>query len=702
MVDVLFAKINIIMKNNMNKEKIVVPSGVRYIGEWKEYDLENYAFPHILNKVLTGCGFTEYCISNLQDIVLCSPRKFLLENKEDQHPGELYYARNELLKGIDYELDISKIHYLKEQKNKVTVEEIKTSVMDMKQKIKDYCNKCAIKKVPKKILVTYDSFRHVKDALQELGIFGNFQVIIDEFQSIFIDSRFKSDTELELLGYLKDVKKLCYVSATPMLDKYLDMLDEFKDLPYFELDWITEDFNRIVHPKLEVRFTGKSLNEEAKKVIESYQNGRFEQRLNSQKAGEFIESREATLFLNSVKGICQAIKTNMLHINECNVLCARTEQNEKEVRKAFNDVLKKETEHLSTHPKIPGDYEVIGRIPKKGEPHKMFTFCTRTVYLGADFYSTNSRTFIFSDANIDCLSVDISMDLEQILGRQRLDENPWKNSARLYVKTLNKSKSLSEDDFKLYLDKKIKRSKKLLEGFNDIRDENKHEVAETYETAAKCTYYKKDYVAVNHHAGGDLVPVFNNLVLVSEIRSFEVQQIDYKDRFSVFASLKEGSYIRSTDSVEKELSEFEAIGNTREKLKYLVKYTTETPGVTEQQINNFLSQIPSKYSDYYYLLGPERIKANGYLEADLRKEWIKVNSEVKIDEGMITRIYNTFNVGEKYGKAKIKSTLKNIYSEFNFDKTAKASDLTDYFVLKSTKAQENGSWVNGFEILGKR
>ena len=47
------------MKDIMKKQKIIVPKDVRYISEWKDYRLEDYNFPHILNKVLTGCGFTE-------------------------------------------------------------------------------------------------------------------------------------------------------------------------------------------------------------------------------------------------------------------------------------------------------------------------------------------------------------------------------------------------------------------------------------------------------------------------------------------------------------------------------------------------------------------------------------------------------------------------------------------------------------------
>ena len=47
-----------------------------------------------------------------------------------------------------------------------------------------------------------------------------------------------------------------------------------------------------------------------------------------------------------------------------------------------------------------------------------------------------------SDANIESLAVDISLDLPQIMGRQRLDENPWKNHAEFYFKNLGSGKEL--------------------------------------------------------------------------------------------------------------------------------------------------------------------------------------------------------------------------------------------------------------------
>ena len=686
----------------MDKKKIIVPKEVRYISDWKEYKLEDYNFPHILNKVLTGCGFTEYCLRNNQSVILVSPRKFLLENKEDQHPGEVYYVRNEVCQSIDYEINISEIKPRSSDKiinEDLSDTEIKEGIFKLKEGIRNYCRECGYK--PKKILVTYDSFRHVKEVLTEMGIFNNFQVVIDEFQSIFIDSRFKSSTEMELLYHLRDVQRLCFVSATPMLDKYLDMLDEFKNLPYLELDWETENSNRIVHPKLDIKFTKRTLNEEVIRVIQSYLKGNFESRLDS-KTGGLIESREATLFMNSVAGICQAIRSNRLHTSQCNILCARTKENEKAVRAAFNEVLRRETEELEKHPKVPKDYEVIGKIPKRGEKHKMFTFCTRTVYLGADFYSTNSRTFIFSDSNIDCLSVDIGMDLEQILGRQRLENNPWKNSANLYVKTTDSGHVFTQEELEKRLKDKIKETENLLSVYDNADISKRHSLANNFLKVACSYHYRDDYVAVNKHAGSDLKPEFNNLVLVSEIRAFEVQQIDYKDRFSVFAAVQEEGLGKYNDYVKEAFDIFTNESKVSDKLKFLVKFTTETPGITKEDINYFMSLVPEKYKEYYTLLGPDRIRANSYQESKIKQEWLKIHSGESINDNMILEIYNTFIPGNKYSKSSIKQKLKNIYETYSYSKTAKASDLEEYFIIRTSQLKEGSKWVNGFEILGKR
>lgn len=51
---------------------------------------------------------------------------------------------------------------------------------------------------------------------------------------------------------------------------------------------------------------------------------------------------------------------------------------------------------------------------------------------------------------------------------------------------------------------------------------------------------------------------------------------------------------------------------------------------------------------------------------------------------------------------KIKQDVKNIYDFLGMTKTAKASDLEEYFKIKECKVlnSETGKWDRGFEILG--
>lgn len=714
----------------MEKHKIIVPKGIRYIGDWSEFNLDNYEGPYILNKTLTGCGFTEHCLMNDKDIILISPRRFLLENKEEQHRGDVYYFRNDNEVSIDFELDVDKDDIKAIQEKAEETEESKNKTLENLDRIKRNLRRAYLEfkaknpDKPFKILVTYDSFKHVKNVLMNIPVkselsikdleegisenaFDNFFLVVDEFQSIFIDARFKSEAEIGLLKELVGLKRLCFVSATPMLDKYLSMLKEFKDLPYYELDWKTEDPGRVKKPKIDIKFT-RNLNEEAKSVITSYKNKKYDIRINPD-TKEVIESREAVLFFNSVAGICQVIRTNKLHLEECNIICADTSKNQEAVRKALNSVLKKEAESDGGTPKyFTKNDKVVGKIPTKGQPHKMFTFCTRTVYLGADFYSTNARSFIFSDANIDCLSVDISMDLEQILGRQRLIENPWKDYAKVFIRTISKKNVITADKYYSKLNTKKKTTNQLLDTFKDAKYENKKALAEKYQRDAKVSHYRYDYVSINvimdweTKEVKDLIPEFNELMMISDMRAFEVQQVDYKDRFSVFSAVNqneiEGATIKSCELVE----EFNHYGNTKSRLKFLVE-VSENKDLTKSDINAFLEMIPPKYKDYYEIVGTDRIKASGCRESDIKKELMRDKTNGEADDKVFSRMGDMFKIGKKYSNQDIKEKLKVLYQELEYKKTAKATDLEIIYIMKAIKLQDStGKWVHGVEILGKR
>ena len=666
---------------------IIVPRGIRYISEMDSL-FRFYKLPVkcIINKQLPGCGFTEYCINGPENVILCSPRKMLLKNKKDQHEFEVYLVVNELEKEIEVDKDLSKLDKSRSfmEKLKECTGEDKNDIYNrLMREIKDYINFRKSYDKPYKILVTYDSYRIVKDILESLGIFQSFYTVIDEFQTILHDARFKSDTELGFLYYLKQSHSALFVSATPMLEEYLNMLDEFNGLPYIDMNWGKEDPSRIIRPNLKV-LSMMSVGTKLPEIIQSYKDGNFERaiRMINGYPREII-SDEAVFYVNSVNHIVSIIKKCDLQPEEVNILCSKTEGNLKRIQKKL------------------GKRFVIGEVPLKGVKPKMFTFCTRTVYLGADFYSTCARSFIFSDSNIDTLAVDISDDLPQILGRQRLFENPWKNDAVFYYRSICDYRKVSQEEFDKELERKKKATNDLLSAFSTALDDVKYNLAKTYQENTKSYNYKNNYIAVNEHQGSSLIPVFNNLVLVNEIRAFRIQQYDYKDRFTVFSSVH--SVLDTNDIINQEVSNFlyqyEQLGTYFEKARLLCE-----SDLSKEVIDLVLAQISEEddVKSHYIAIGPQKFRALGYKATLVRRELGIVTFSKEL---LINTIFSNFSIGDRISSAEAKERLRSLYSSISYTATPKATDLDAYFITKEAKVNEisedgTKKRVKGFDIIG--
>ena len=667
----------------MNRIKIEIPSGIRFLSDWNEFKLSSFPEKCIINKQIPGCGFTEYCIRSNENIILCSPRKLLLKNKFDQHKNDVYLVINEMDKDPGVDKDLSK-ESKELSKQKDSYQNLSVSSKEIFQKlyseIEEYKIKCFLKNRPMKILVTYDSYHIVVDILNKLNIFQYFYTVIDEFQSILHDARFKSDTELSFIECLKQSHSAIFVSATPMMDEYLEMLDEFRNLPYFELDWFSLDNSRVIRPSLKI-LTMKSVGTKAEEVIGKYLNGNFDRavRLIDGKPIEII-SDELVLYVNSVNHIISIIKKCNLKPEQCNILCSDTEDNKNKIKKKL------------------GKNFSIGSVPLEGEKPKMFTFCTRTVYLGADFYSTCAKSVIFSDSNSDCLAVDISEDLPQILGRQRLFENPWKNQATFYYRTTADYKKMSIDDLKNIINSKRKKTEELISIYKKGSEEEKLTLAETYKNMARLMNYKDNYVAVNN-SNSYLKPVFNNLVMVNEIRAFNIQQIDYENRFAVFSTIH--NRLTKDDVINREVDQFLNIFKQQITFFRKMQLLCES-GLSNDAINIILDQLgeDSSIKSYYLTLGPQRLRALSYNKTFIEKELgiIMFSQELLYDS-----IYSEFKEGNKLPLTLIKLRLENIYSSISYQSTPKATDICNYFEVKEclipVEIEGKKKRVRGYELL---
>ena len=669
----------------MNRIIIQVPKNIRFLSDWNDFNFKNFPLKCIINKQLPGCGFTEWCIRNKENIILASPRRHLLRNKADQHEGEVFLVVNEMESDLQVDEDLTKDRdpdgkkYVLETKKEVEDREKDLKEKNIKafEKIKkeltDYCFMCSQEGKVMKILVTYDSYRIVKDVLTELRVFGKFKTIIDEFQSILHDSRFKSDTELQFMQALQGSETAYFVSATPMMEEYLDMLDEFKDLPYYELDWKTLDSGRVTIPQLDVKVM-RTVTEEGCKIIKEFLDGNYESKF-VVRDGKPVEvvSNKIILFVNSLSSILTIIKRLNLEPERINIICADTDENKKRIKK-----------------KLGKKYN-IGKVPLKTDPEPDITFCTRTVYLGADFYSKCARSYVFSDANIDSLAVDISEDLPQILGRQRLDENPWKNHAYFFYKATVDYRKFTGEDFENKIKEKMKVTNDLLGIYDDSNSSfsAKQHLADVYKDNARAFHYKKNYVAVNRVVDNislqvSLQPLLNKLVLVNEMRAFKIQQIDYKDRFTVFAAINDHITTGNVLSKDMEciLGDYEKLTTIVDKLRYICN------NIPEGEVYDlFLNQLSESdvIKSYLTIIGRDKIKAMSYNISNMNNLLKKVTFSPLVLENAI---YQEFKEGDKIPLSEIKIKLGNIYSDIGYVKNPVGSDILEFFKIQESSVYE--------------
>ena len=134
----------------INRGKLTVNPNVDYITKWVDgngqYVLDHYFSRgrYLLNKQVTGCGFTTYCLRNNYHTILVSPRLRLIQDKigQPEFLGKCFYFNRE------------------KKSNKTP--------LDLQFEFGLYQQYCKENNLPMKILVTYDSFDSLSGMLENL------------------------------------------------------------------------------------------------------------------------------------------------------------------------------------------------------------------------------------------------------------------------------------------------------------------------------------------------------------------------------------------------------------------------------------------------------------------------------------------------------------------------------------------------------
>lgn len=165
---------------------------------------------------------------------------------------------------------------------------------------------------------------------------------------------------------------------------------------------------------------------------------------------------------------------------------------------------------------------------------------------------------------------------------------------------------------------------------------------------------------------------------MNEIRAFRIQQIDYKDRFTVFSTIHNS--LSSDDIINQRVSEFleqyQKLGTFKAKLRYLCEF-----GFNDNVISIVLDQIGEhdNIKSYYTALGPQKLRALGYDRYKIEKELGIVTFSYELLE---STVYNEFKVGDKLTLSGIKDRLGYLYSSINYTAVPKATDLEKFFEVR--------------------
>ena len=602
----------------MERKTISVPEGTQYLSELVGKELPD-GLPHgIFNKSICDCGATTLALVDEHKTIICSPRVRLIDNKHKQHPKTLVVK-----KGVVYD------------------------------EITDYLHTADIPK----ILVTYDSLPRVIDCISDTS---DWRVVIDEFHFLLLDSSFKSETEFKTLECLKRMPYVTYLSATPLLDKYICEIEQFKDLPYTELKW--EKSRRIKVNRVKA---GRPIDA-ALAIVKRYMQGQFP---SVTVDGAKYVSSECVIFLNSVTNIVNIIKKSGLKASDVNIIVADTDGNAKMVAKLGND------------------FE-IGTIPIKGENHKMVTLCTSTAYAGCDFYSTCASTYVICSSNRACTSVDIGTELQQIAGRQRLPENKFRDMLTFIYST--SVLDLDEETFNKRLFGKVDLTNETVEAFNKLPEIVKNKQKHDTMKLQKMMQYGEDYTMYDEKTDSF---VFNNMAYLYERFAYELQKI-YANGVTVKQELKKNNFDLDGNQqfVEKFNEQVECVIK-RDSFRNRMKRYCESQ--EHPLVLSLIEESDDRIKYYYQELGAERCKALGYKESALRNE-VELQCKTKSIKILLSQV---FFPSMQITTEQIKKELAITYAKLGIKKAAVASDLKKYgYEMKPTKVVVDGVRKNGFVL----
>ncbi len=374
---------------------------------------------------------------------------------------------------------------------------------------------------------------------------------------------------------------------------------------------------------------------------------------------------------SELKSIIRIIEKNNLLPEEVTILCSESKSSE-----------------------LPKGFTIGGLCTDRNNPiNKTFTFCTKASFEGVDFYSTNASTYIFIDGGKEWLSLDVAIDLSQILGRQRLDSNPFRHDATLYYKTV--PNPVTEVEFRQKQSEMEQTTKERLDMYDASQEKSKKWLVDLHLKISPEEKFVSDYVDVIQENGQSTLG-FNYLVMAAKWNQWYQRRYYYSNSHQLISGIQSALGIGRKPVEVRDFESWYNNASDKDKLAGYADFRNKYPQYDEWIYQNPF--IDLRFHQWYAALGYATLKRVNFKENKV----INIYNEYCVQGSIKTACVNAFEVGKIYSLKDVKNMLQQIYDYAGFSgKTAKATDLGKYLCsqkVQRTDGQGNRLWY--IEILG--
>lgn len=512
-----------------------------------------------------------------------------------------------------------------------------------KKNFKEYLNRDGVKK----IICTYDKLPKLKEYLNP----AEYQLLVDEYHSLLKAYSYRYDAINGIFDCYKDYKSACFMSATPINSDFKP--NALKDLEEIEAVW-----NDIDTLKVKLEYTNKPYVRAAN-IIKAYKADGYIS-ING------IKSYEAFFFINSVNDILKLIEYTDLQPEDVRIICANTDANQKKL----------------------GRFQ----IENSNCPNKKFTFLTCKSFEGVDYESDTALCFVISTASNIHTQASIDTDIPQIAGRIRTANNPFR---KLIIHIFNNTyKDLNLDvtynDMKQAVEDDLNAANAIVKLFNSIDDEKQRKML--------IKSINNKYISTKN---GKFV--FYDTLPKLELYNYMVNQVIYKSGLSVKKAYESTGALTTDAEYNKEMANFDNVIKASKKLTFKDNYLKALEAKKDGNIFELERLCKEELiRDAIYKLTPEEIKSVRYTKKGVRELLLNKNSRLNNATKITKIIKDSITYNEFIKNDKLIAIINNAYRKLGIDKTAKASDIKQWFDIKESRKSINNIQYRGYYILREK